>query len=197
MIFVKVCGLRTRAHVEVAIDEQADAIGFVLTDSVRKITAADARELADVVGERAMTVGVFRNAPLDEVEALARDAGVSAVQLHGQYSEDDVARLSGAGMTVIRAVPFTAPADTLGADLLLVDAPRAGSGEEWDYGVMSERRIPGRWLLAGGLTPLNVEAAIASASPWGVDVSSGIEVAPGVKDERLIRDFIRAARSAR
>jgi phosphoribosylanthranilate isomerase len=75
-----------------------------------------------------------------------------------------------------------------------VDAPRAGSGVEWDYGVMAGRGLSGPWLLAGGLTPANVASAIAAASPWGVDVSSGVETAPGEKDATLIREFLAAAK---
>lgn len=194
MVFVKICGLREAEHVEVALAGGADAIGLVLTPSPRFITAAAARELVTVVAGRALTVGVFRGESVDEVERLATESGVAAVQLHGDYSRDDVARLATLGVKVIRAVPFTDSDDALGAELLLVDAPRAGSGEEWDYSVMTERTIPGRWLLAGGLTPANVAAAISAAKPWGVDVSSGVESSRGQKDSALISAFLAAAK---
>jgi phosphoribosylanthranilate isomerase len=194
MVFVKICGLRQPEHVEAAIDAGADAIGFVLTESSRFVTAASARELVGVVDRRAMTVGVFRGEPVDEIERLAADSGVACIQVHGKYSADDLARLSSFGVPVIRAVSFTEPAEQLGADMLLVDAPRAGSGEEWDYAVMAERGLTGHWLLAGGLTPGNVSSAIAAASPWGVDVSSGVETAPGQKDATLIRAFLAAVK---
>ncbi|MHA6696045.1 phosphoribosylanthranilate isomerase [Homoserinimonas sp. A520] len=194
MVFVKICGLRQPEHVDAALEAGADAIGLVLTASPRFIEAASARVLVDRVGTRAMTVGVFRGEAVDEVERLAAESGVSCIQLHGNYSPEDVTRLSGLGLPVIRAVSFTEPGDQLGADMLLVDAPRAGSGEEWDYAVMVERGLTGRWLLAGGLTPDNVSAAIAAASPWGVDVSSGVETAPGQKDSALIRAFLVRAK---
>jgi len=194
MVFVKICGLREAEHVEVAIAGKADAIGLVLTPSPRHITAATARELVTTVDGRTLTVGVFRGESVDEVERLATESGVAAVQLHGDYDRDDVARLARLGLRVIRAVPFTDSDDRLGADLLLVDAPHAGSGEQWDYAVMAERAIPGRWLLAGGLTAANVAAAVSAASPWGVDVSSGVESARGQKDATLIRDFLAAAK---
>lgn len=192
-MFVKICGLRDAQHVEVALEAGADAIGLVLTPSPRFVSAEAARELVSAVGDRAMTVGVFRGEPVGEIERLATLSRVSAVQLHGDYSREDFARLSGLGVTLIRAVPFTAAGDDLGADHLLVDAPRAGSGVEWDYGVMAERGLAGQWLLAGGLTPGNVASAIAAVSPWGVDVSSGVESAPGHKDATLIRAFLAAA----
>jgi phosphoribosylanthranilate isomerase len=194
MVFVKICGLRQPEHVEVALGAGADAIGFVLTESSRFVTAASARELVALVDQRAMTVGVFRGEPVDEIERLAGESGVACIQVHGEYSAEDVARLTRLGVPVIRAVSFTEPGDQLGADMLLVDAPRAGSGQEWDYAVMAERGLTGRWLLAGGLTPGNVASAIAAAAPWGVDVSSGVESAPGQKDSTLIRAFLDRAR---
>lgn len=194
MVFAKICGLREAPHIDAALDAGADAIGFVLTASPRFIDAASARKLVARARNRALTVGVFRGETVDEVERLATDSGVACIQLHGNYSSDDVARLSSLGIPVIRAVTFTQPSEQLGADILLVDAPRAGSGEEWDYSVMAERALTGRWLLAGGLTPGNVASAIAVASPWGVDVSSGVESAPGQKDATLIRAFLAAAK---
>lgn len=195
MVFVKICGLREPEHIDAALDAGADAIGFVLTASPRFVEATSARALVNQVGDRALTVGVFRGETVDEVERLATESGVTAVQLHGEYDRDDVARLAGLGLTVIRAVAFIAPGDDLGAGMLLVDAPRAGSGEEWDYAVMAERGLTGHWLLAGGLTTTNVSSAIAAASPWGVDVSSGVETAPGRKDAALIRNFLAAAKA--
>lgn len=194
MVFVKICGLRDTEHVDAALDAGADAIGFVLTASPRFVTAASARGLVGCVGGRALTVGVFRGESVDEIERLSSDSGVGCIQLHGTYDSDDVERLAALGVPVIRAVAFTAPGDDLGADMLLVDAPRAGSGEEWDYATMAGRGLNGRWLLAGGLTPDNVTSAIAAASPWGVDVSSGVETSPGHKDAALIRAFLAAAK---
>ena len=199
MVFVKICGLRDIEHVDAALDAGANAIGFVLTSSPRFVTAQSARGLVSRVGDRALTVGVFRGESVAEIEGLAAESGVAAVQLHGDYGRDDFARLGALGVNLIRAIPFTAvdgdlDANDLGADRLLVDAPRAGSGEEWDYAVMAGRGLSGQWLLAGGLTPGNVASAIAATSPWGVDVSSGVETAPGVKDSALIRAFLAAAK---
>src|SRR5690554_7929218 len=104
MVFVKICGLREAEHVEVALAGRADAIGLVLTPSPRFITAAAARELVTADAGRALTVGVFRGESVDEVESLATESGVAAVQLHGDYSGNDVARLARLGVGVIRAV---------------------------------------------------------------------------------------------
>lgn len=195
MVFTKICGLRAPEHVEVAIEAGADAVGFVLTASPRFIEADAARALVELVGARALTVAVLRDEPVDTVLDLARAAGVSAIQVHGERNRDDIAALAESGLPVIRAVPAERAAEpSLGEQYLLVDAPRPGSGEEWDYAAMAALTLDRPWLLAGGLHPGNVAAAIEASGAWGVDVSSGIEVAPGQKDSDLIRTFLAAAK---
>lgn len=197
MVFVKICGLRTTDAVEVAIKNGADAIGFVLSPSPRQVSAARARALVDQVSGRVMTVGVFRDEDIDTVLGESAEAGVSTIQVHGIRTQVDIARLLPAAETVIRAAPHTSgelKIGALGEHILLVDAPRAGSGESWDYGALAGR-LSGDWILAGGLRPDNVAAAIRAASPWGVDVSSGVESAPGVKDAALIAQFLQQAQA--
>lgn len=209
-MFVKICGLREERHVETCLQERADAVGFVLTPSPRFVSAERARELVSLVDDSTLTVGVFRNETVDEIEQLAEASGVRAVQVHGQRSRAEIAKLTRPDRKLIRAISFDDPTidENWGEDMLLVDAPHPGSGQAWDYATMassltrrdgtySEETGEGparRWLLAGGLTPENVAAAIAAANPWGVDVSSGVEVSSGVKSSQLIREFIAAAR---
>ncbi|WP_433256701.1 phosphoribosylanthranilate isomerase [Streptosporangium sp. CA-135522] len=196
-MYVKICGLREPEHVTAAVEAGADAIGFVLTRSPRRVTPAWARELAAEVPAHVLTVAVFAGEATEEVRAAALEAGVRAVQLHGNHPHEDFTALKDLDLTLIRA----GAADTdlnCGAfdeDLLIVDAPRPGSGRPWDWSAVRGRPA-GRWLLAGGLDPSNVAEAVAAARPWGVDVSSGVEVAPGVKDAGLIRAFVAAARAA-
>lgn len=198
-MFVKICGLTERVHVFDAIEAGADAVGLVLTPSPRFISPEGARDLVAAVGERALTVGVFRDETVDDIERLAEASGVAAIQVHGDRSRAEIAKLAMIGRTLIRAVPFDDPTleENFGENMLLVDAPRPGSGEVWDYAAMAGLTLSdvgGRWLLAGGLTPQNVAGAIAAAEPWGVDVSSGVETSPGVKSSELIREFVRAAK---
>ncbi|MCW4386085.1 phosphoribosylanthranilate isomerase [Salinibacterium sp. SYSU T00001] len=200
-MFVKICGLSERVHVFDAIEAGADAIGLVLTASPRFVTPEMAKDLVAAAEERVLTVGVFRDEPVAEIERLAAASGVAAVQVHGHRSRAEIAKLTGIGRKLIRAVSFDDETleENFGENMLLVDAPKPGSGESWDYAAMSELELAdvrGRWLLAGGLTPDTVAGAIAAASPWGVDVSSGIETAPGQKSSELIRRFVHAARSA-
>lgn len=193
-MFVKVCGLRTRADVDVAVSAGADAVGFLFATSPRQVDPATARDLISAAGDT-LTVGVFHKQPVDEVRAIAEATGVGAVQLHGDYPKDAFTALTDPRWQLIRAVPFNAPdlrAGAYGDHYLLVDAPKGGSGESWDYA--SVAGLDGQWLLAGGLTPDSVAAAVRTSGAWGVDVSSGVEASRGVKDHGLIRAFVAAAR---
>lgn len=199
-MFVKICGLSERIHVFDAIEAGADAVGFVLTPSPRFTTPEIARDLVAAAADRVLTVGVFRDETVDDIERLAEAAGVSAIQVHGKRSRAEMSKLGMIGRTLIRAVPFDDPSleENYGENMLLVDAPSPGSGEPWDYAAMSGLTLSdvgGRWLLAGGLTPETVSAAVAAATPWGVDVSSGVETAPGEKSSELIRRFVAAAKA--
>ncbi|MFL6122738.1 phosphoribosylanthranilate isomerase [Actinophytocola sp.] len=193
--FVKICGLRTAADVAAAAAAGADAVGFVFAASPRRVDARTGRDLVEAAGD-VLTVGVFKGMPVAEVRAVAEESGVRAVQLHGDYSKDAFTELADPAWRLVRAVSYAAPDLRVGAygdDLLLVDAPRAGSGEAWDY--RSINGLSGQWLLAGGLTPGTVAEARETAGAWGVDVSSGVESSRGVKDAALIARFVAAAKS--
>lgn len=199
-MYVKLCGLRTEADVRTAVEAGADAVGFVLSESVRQIEPGLAARLAELVPPEVLSVGVFRGVPAAQVRRAAERAGVRAVQLHGDYPETAFAEVAGSGLPLIRAVTLTPETDvTVGAfgeEMLLLDSPVAGSGHRWDLSALAADRPVGRWLLAGGLSVGNVAEAIAEARPWGVDVSSGVESARGVKDHGRMRDFVAAARAA-
>ncbi|WP_103964394.1 phosphoribosylanthranilate isomerase [Nonomuraea solani] len=194
-MYVKICGLREPEHVAAAVEAGADAIGFVMTRSPREIAPERVAELAALVPAHVLTVGVFRGESPEAVRAAALTSGVRAVQLHGRHPHGDFTALKDLGVRLVRAVDARADL-SCGAydeDLLIVDAPQAGSGQPWDWAAV-RGRPSGRWMLAGGLGPANVREAIAAAEPWGVDVSSGVETSPGVKDSALIEAFLRAAR---
>lgn len=196
-MYVKICGLTDPGAVAAAVEAGADAIGLVMTASPRQITPERAAELAAAVPPEVLTVGVFRGEDPATVRAAALTAGVRAIQLHGRHPHGDFTALKDLGLTLIRAVDAKADlrCGAFDESLLLVDAPRAGSGEPWDWSAVRGRPT-GQWLLAGGLAPGNVAEAVAAARPWGVDVSSGVEASPGVKDPALITAFIDAARAA-
>ncbi|MEJ8657989.1 MULTISPECIES: phosphoribosylanthranilate isomerase [Streptomyces] len=198
-LFIKVCGLRTEQDVDAAVEAGADAIGFVFAESPRRIDAGTASRLARRVPEGITTVGVFRNQPLTEVRELLDASAMRAVQLHGDEDLAFYDALRPDGRLLIRGVSVRGDAPRhgeRGEDILLLDAPVPGAGEVWDR---SGKRLPEpglAWLLAGGLDPGNVAEAVRAARPWGVDVSSGIEISRGVKSPALIAAFIEAARAA-
>lgn len=197
-LFVKICGLRTEQDVDTAVEAGADAIGFVFSDSPRRIEPALAARLAARVPESVLTVGVFRREPLAHVRSVAEESGIGAVQLHGPEDRDYYAVLATGGWTLIRAAAFgdSVPrCGELGEDMLLLDAPVPGSGIAWDWSRKQVAAAGEKWLLAGGLTPENVREAVDVTRPWGVDVSSGVEASRGVKDPALITAFVEAARS--
>jgi phosphoribosylanthranilate isomerase len=197
MTRVKVCGITRPEDAELAVELGAWAIGFILwPGSKRHVDPALAAGIARSMRRRVQTVGVFVNQPLDEVAAAVADLGLSYVQLHGDEGPSfgaAVAQRSGA--RVIKAVRVRSRADLVGAerfhtDLQMLDGP--GDGRPWDWGLAAERRNRTPVLLAGGLTAENVGAAIEAVHPWGVDVASGVESAPGIKDPERMRAFFAA-----
>lgn len=195
--FVKVCGLSTAHDVAVAVEHGADALGFVLTASPRQISPQRAAELAADVPETVATVAVVRSEDTATAIERARAAGLGWIQLHGRRTAQDVAAVREAGFKVIRAVRMDdepSAFDSWGEDFLLIDAAVPGSGAAWDYAAVRELAAGRRWLVAGGLTPDNVAAALDGSGAAGADVSSGVESSRGVKDPRLIIEFLEAAR---
>ncbi len=201
-MYVKVCGLSTAESVRTAIDAGADAIGVVhALGSPRHLEPEQAREVLAAAGCSVDTVLVVATMLADDAARLALDLGVSALQLHGKYTAAD---FQSAGRIFPRIWRATSLAEdpnvhvgAYGEELLLLDAPHAGSGERWDVSQLVDNRPDGKWLLAGGLNPDNVADAITAAQPWGVDVSSGVESAPGIKDLDKIRSFVANARTVR
>lgn len=198
-MFVKVCGLSTPEDVHAAIDAGVDAIGVVMSPaSPRHVDVATARTVVDATEGAVDTVLVTNVLRAREAARIAADLGVSVLQLHGTYTPQDFAVASEIVPRLWRATSLKhepEPASgSHGEELLLLDAPKPGAGRTWDLSALVDARPSGRWLLAGGLSPANVAHAIAAADPWGVDVSSGVESAPGVKDTDLIRAFVTAAR---
>jgi phosphoribosylanthranilate isomerase len=151
-------------------------------------------------------VGVFVNASIDDISAIARDAALDVVQLHGNETPEDVVAVSLATqLPVWKAVAAAGPRDlerleAWQADAILLDAPSAGyggAGKTFDWSLARDARLrypARRMVLAGGLEPRNVAAAIAAVDPWAVDVASGVEAAPGIKDAAKLTAFIEAVR---
>lgn len=199
-MFVKICGITNEDDALLAVAMGADAVGFVFAPSTRQVAAQQVYDITRRLPPEILTVGVFKDEHPDRIFDLVAKSGVKAVQLHGSETITTVAALADNVRWIIKAVVAGSRearvANTYGTDLILVDAPKAGSGEVFDWRLTDEIPSGLRLILAGGLTPENVGAAVEYVKPWGVDVSSGVESAPGRKDALKVKRFIDAARAA-
>lgn len=204
---VKICGVTRVDDAVRAAYLGADAIGLNFwSRSKRCVSVATAREIVDALPPLVMAVGVFVDQPVEEVRGIVSEAHLSAVQLHGGES---VADCGAQAVPVYKAFRCAPRDDTSGLPWtdeiasysgtagVLLDAAAGGPGGtgrvcDWTLAQKLAADLP--VLLAGGLTPDNVAAAIAAVRPWGVDVASGVEASPGVKDPDLMARFIRAAK---
>jgi phosphoribosylanthranilate isomerase len=197
-MFVKICGITRAEDAHAAVAAGAGAIGFVFwPDSPRFIDPHRARAIAAALPPFVTTVGVFVNQPRDYVAGVASLVRLGAVQLHGDEAIDYAAAIA---TPVIKAV--TPGDEALSAwparTLLLLDVQdpvrRGGTGRTIDWVAAAAVAAERRTLLAGGLTPENVADAVARVRPFGIDVSSGVERAPGVKDHQRLRALFEALR---
>jgi phosphoribosylanthranilate isomerase len=199
-MFVKICGITNEEDALFAVAMGADALGFVFAPSPRQVAVNKVYDITRRLPPEILTVGVFRDDHPSRVVDVVTTAGLKAAQLHGHETPEIVAEVAKHVRTVIKAFPAGSPdvrrADRFGTGLVLVDAASPGSGELWDWSLADEVPEGLRVILAGGLDPSNVAAAIARVRPWGVDVSSGVERSPGQKDALKVKAFVDAARAA-
>jgi phosphoribosylanthranilate isomerase len=199
-MFVKICGITNEDDALFAVAMGADAVGFVFAPSPRQIAPQQAFDITRRLPPEVLTVGVFRDEHPSRVIETANRSGVKAVQLHGRETAAQTTEIAGSIRYVIKAFASDSPhlrrADQYGTDLVLIDAPNPGSGKLFDWDIAAEVPEGLRLILAGGLDPDNVAAAVETVEPWGVDVSSGVEAAPGRKDPTKVRRFIANARAA-
>ena len=202
MIRVKVCGVTRPQDAELAAEAGAWAVGLVFCrKSPRFVNARQARAVCAALPKSVLRVGVFLDQSLETMQRVADRVPLDLIQLHGQET-DEVCRALGERRCVkawvLRGPQDVERAKACPAEYLLADRsraePEAPGPEQWRlaHGLARQRRT----LLAGGLTPGNVAEAAAAAKPWGVDVSSGLEASPGVKDPDLVRAFFAALRQA-
>ncbi len=201
---VKVCGIRRLDDALVAVDSGAWALGFIFhRASPRYINPEDAARIIERLPGEVLTVGVFVDYPIDELNDVVRQAGLGAAQLHGAESPEYAREVEAS--TIIKAYRV---ADAFDAEVLepyqdctiLLDTYRpgqaGGTGETFDWEIARRVGEKAPVILAGGLGPDNVREAIRVARPQAVDVSSGVELAPGVKDPAAIRRLFEAVAKA-
>ena len=203
MVRVKICGITHIDDAMAAIDLGADALGFVFfKGSPRYITPARCASIIAKLPPYISTVGVFVDAAVTEIEKIVSDACLDIIQLHG----DETPETCQASRRVVKAIrvksidslePLKAFEGHVSAFLLDAFAPDAlgGTGLKFNWDIAVEAKQFGRIILAGGLTPANVQQAVDHVRPYGVDVSSGVEAEKGRKDHRLLKLFIERAKT--
>ena len=198
-MFVKICGITCVEDALLATALGADGVGFVFAPSGRQVAAPVVEDIVRQLPHEIMTVGVFRDQSREQVVKTVNEIGLRAAQLHGHESPEDCRWVAERVPVTIRALPVGSPDlerfDEFGADLLLLDSQEPGSGQAFDWALAAEIPSNPSVVLAGGLDPGNVGRAIQLLDPFGVDVSSGVEREPGLKDPRLMRSFVEAARA--
>lgn len=215
MFRIKICGIKTVADAIAAADAGADAIGLnFYTPSPRSIDRATAREIVNAIGDRVCKVGLFVNAPVDEVRATADELGLDLIQLHGDERADHLRglaplpvmkalRLGPDGLASVRNWLDETMRSALFPRLLLLDGFKpgqyggTGAVADWNQAAAYAQtpNVP-PLVLAGGLTAENVADAIRAVRPAAVDTAGGVESSPGVKDVAKMQAFVAAAKKA-
>ncbi len=197
-MFVKICGITNLQDALDAVASGADALGFLFAESPRKISVGAVREIVGQLPSNVLTIGVFRDHDSRQVVDTVREACLLGAQLHGHESSDQVAEVAAEVLWVAKSViagsAEASSSDNYGTKMIFVDSANPGTGTGYDLSLIEQLPKSINVILSGGLTVSNVAESIRVVSPWGVDVSSGVEIAPGIKDLTKMRDFITNAR---
>jgi phosphoribosylanthranilate isomerase len=223
-MWVKICGNTNLEDSQLAIESGAHALGFIFAESKRQVTPAQVASITAHLPEHIERVGVFYSHDAGEISEIVREAGLSAVQLHGGFDPPLVQQLQemlDSRIRLIQTVHWVADGtenstaivgaqlkqirDAGRLDRVLIDSrvgqAGGGTGVSYDWkaahGVLAESAGNLKIIVAGGLRPENVTEAIRELNPWGVDVSSGVEASPGRKDPEKLRAFIQNALQAK
>jgi phosphoribosylanthranilate isomerase len=214
-MWVKICANTNFEDALLAAEAGADAVGFVFAESPRRVTAKQVGAIAPHLPEALEKFGVFVGSSLDEIAQTVSECGLTGVQLHFSHDPRLAEKLRerfGPKLTILRVVHYSQDLEThikeaqkdLSINGVLVDSRTAtvvgGTGIRFDWQAARRGFLEAaphlRLIAAGGLNPANVAEAIQTLGPWGVDVASGVEAAPGKKDPEKVRAFVSAARAA-
>lgn len=188
---VKICGIRSLHAALVAVTEGADFIGFnFVPTSKRYIKPEAAKKIIDHVKGKVHVVGIFQNAPFEEVNDITRKLNLAFVQLHGN---EDNAYINKIAVPVIKSIHEFQPSDTISAEFLLLDRKQQGQGEMVDFNFAKHLTVNKKVFFAGGVTPESVASIIKQVKPFAVDVAGGIET-DGKEDLDKVTAFIRNAK---
>jgi phosphoribosylanthranilate isomerase len=202
---VKICGITKPDQARTCVDLGADAVGLIFyPKSPRFVDQKTARAVCAALPPWVAAVGVFVDEPLEIITEIVRSCGLTAVQLHGRETPDLVQQLAGQSITVIKALyvegePSMHAAGTFPAHAFLIECKKGilpgGNAMIWDWTAARNFGQHHPLVLAGGLDPENIGNAIHDAAPDAVDVSSGVEASPGVKDMKKVERFLQAVRA--
>lgn len=199
-MLVKICGVTSESDALLAVALGADAVGFIFAPSPRQVSARAVQRIVDRLPHDTLTVGVFRNEAPARVVEVVNTIGLRAAQLHGNETAEDARYVAARVPVTIKAFnaghPGVAKVDDYGADWVMVDSERPGSGVTFDWRLAEGVVDPARLIVSGGLDAGNVGEAISLLKPHGVDVCSGVEAEPGKKDPQKLRAFVASARRA-
>lgn len=191
-VFVKICGIRDPEMAAAAVDAGANAVGFVFAESVRRVTAVEAREAAAAVPTGVKRVAVMKHPLPEEWDDVLHGFEPDVLQTDiGDFGALDVPAR-------VRRWPVIREGDEVAdwPEVFVYEGQQSGAGQTVDWHAAKQAATHGNMILAGGLDAANVAEAIRVARPWGVDVSSGVESQPGRKDAARIMEFISAVRAA-
>ena len=197
MVKIKICGLRRLEDVEIVNEYKPDYVGFVFADSKRKVSHEIARKMKSNLSSDIISVGVFVDAPQDEILELFNDDIIEVAQLHGMEDEDYINNLkenTNNELKIIKAIEMSedkdlSKYDNSSADYLLLDSGK-GSGKTFDWQLI-RTDLKKEFFLAGGINSENVKKAIEEFNPYAIDLSSSLET-DGYKDENKIKDIMEA-----
>ena len=204
MTWIKICGTTSDRDADVAIRAGANALGFIMAESPRRVTDTDAYSIVTIVPKGVETIGVFVNEKIETLVQTTRFCKFSGVQLHGDEDASYIAELRRQlpGVRILKGTHFEelTNAGNLKPDAWLIDSgrgsQRGGTGKtfQWREAMPLIKKLREPFIIAGGLNPKNVQDALGTFHPWGVDVASGVESYPGRKHPGLVAQFIDAVR---
>lgn len=203
MVKVKICGITNQKDAFAALDAGADALGFVFYNgSPRNIAREDAARIIEQLPPFIQTVGLFVNESIETINNIADLCGLDVIQLHGDETPQFCNSINRRVIKALRIKDISSlePLESFNVAGMLLDAwspsEQGGTGRTFNWDIAEIASQKKQIILAGGLSPDNVTDAIRKVRPYAVDVSSGVESSPGVKDHMLLRDFIRKAKES-
>jgi phosphoribosylanthranilate isomerase len=203
MVRVKICGITNQKDAFAALDAGADALGFVFYNgSPRNIAREDAARIIEQLPPFIQTVGLFVNESIETINNIADLCGLDVIQLHGDETPQFCNSINRRVIKALRIKDISSlePLESFNVAGMLLDAwspsEQGGTGRTFNWDIAEIASQKKQIILAGGLSPDNVTEAIRKVRPYAVDVSSGVESSPGVKDHMLLRDFIRKAKES-